>query len=701
MRCIRKPEDAPTCRRCEERGSECISQRYSSQPLHSERVSSRYRISKLESKVAGLGKIVHDIEIKLGNLPTQVPDPTPALALSGPETYESDDNSNISDVPATEPPSHMRSLFQNDWLSVGTDHQNEVLYGRRARASAPLLDTARNALQKLIPSQSEVSHITGSASRWLDLLHTLLPQPFAVKSQQEILECYEDMCKPDTDAISLATWLITIAITAQQIPQENERPFTELHGRHKYSKFCAVVSDIVESTLISNDRLICTVEGLGMAMHFVRLLVSPFYFTYGITDCDYSQMSQGNLRKAWLRLRHFISIAELMGLPNACQAVQFGQGGGSGDYGTHLQRAQLWQSFCSADGISGVVLNLPPSISPYQRPKPQALVVDGVVQPQAYIGRLIEITTKIQYRDNTNITRDSSAGLYASALELDRELKVLASQTPKPWWNRSEEDVKPDHLVQFVHCCINMRIHLPFAMRKDPDEEYFYSRLTCKDACESVTEHYLFLRRELPSGIFLCRCLDLQAFIATVILLLMSNSSPCTDLPNLQIEKVKINSVITQIIEIMYTKSKNTAISHLAQHCVNSIRSLKELLEADFDGSQRQELTLRIPLLGKVHIRRNTYRFTVPNTQEQHSYELPASSGSRKPSEQLLTTQEHICTPLNFNNHMAPNLEALNEPPWDPLSWCIEDQWEDFFRDAIMADEIDQFATWENNYLSS
>jgi hypothetical protein len=106
------PEDAQTCRRCEERGSECIAQTHSSQPLHLQRLSSRYRISKLELKVASLSKIIRDIEIKLGNLPTQVSEPTPALAVSSPETYESDDNSSMSDVLATEPPSHMRSLFQ-------------------------------------------------------------------------------------------------------------------------------------------------------------------------------------------------------------------------------------------------------------------------------------------------------------------------------------------------------------------------------------------------------------------------------------------------------------------------------------------------------------------------------------------------------------------------------------------------------------
>ena len=44
-------------------------------------------------------------------IPYKVLEPTPALAVSSPETYESDDNSSMSDVLATEPLLYMRLLF--------------------------------------------------------------------------------------------------------------------------------------------------------------------------------------------------------------------------------------------------------------------------------------------------------------------------------------------------------------------------------------------------------------------------------------------------------------------------------------------------------------------------------------------------------------------------------------------------------------
>ena len=211
------------------------------------------------------------IQSKLGHQPTAVPEPAVTQAGSSPGTDDSDDDSSVSDVLAAEQPSHLRSLFQNDWLSVDTPRQNAQLQDRKAKASAHLLDVARLALQKLIPPKDELSHMTGSASKWLVLLHALLPQPSVVKSGQEILENYDNMHKPDVDAISLASWLLVVAVTAQKIPQEHDSPGTKFKKCQRLSVFSRAVSDTVEGTILSHDRLIGSIQGLGMAIHFLRL----------------------------------------------------------------------------------------------------------------------------------------------------------------------------------------------------------------------------------------------------------------------------------------------------------------------------------------------------------------------------------------------------------------------------------------------
>jgi len=218
-----------------------------------------------------LSKVVHDIEAKVGYQPAQTPKVTPVHAGSSPGSDESDDDSSISDVLTTNAPSHLRSLFQNDWLSVDPHPQGEQLQEHKGKGSLQLLDTARHALQDLIPSKDEVSNIASFASRWLILLHAMLPQPFAARSQEELLGCYEEMHKPNVDPMILASWLLTIAITAQEIEQEHDSPASQLKGSQRFSSFHRAVSEAVESTILCHDRLMSTAQGLGMAMHFFRL----------------------------------------------------------------------------------------------------------------------------------------------------------------------------------------------------------------------------------------------------------------------------------------------------------------------------------------------------------------------------------------------------------------------------------------------
>ena len=211
------------------------------------------------------------IQVKLGYQPVDVPQPSSIHAGLSPGEEESDEDSNVSEVLVTEQPLYLRSLFHNDWLSVDTGQQDEQLQSRRDRASAHLLDSARETLQKLIPSREDIPQMARTASEWIDLVHAVLPAPFAVSSQQELLDGYDIMLNADVDTMTLAGWLLDLAVTAQQEPFTHGSPTTSLKKFHRVSDFCRAVSDAVENTLISHDRLMGTVHALGTAMHFLRL----------------------------------------------------------------------------------------------------------------------------------------------------------------------------------------------------------------------------------------------------------------------------------------------------------------------------------------------------------------------------------------------------------------------------------------------
>lgn len=281
VRCIRLAEDAESCRRCEERGLACVAQTQSHGRSQRERLPSRYRIAQLECQVAGLSRAVHGIERELGHRPTQILEPRGNLGASASD--DDDDGSSSSEVLVAEQPSHLRSLFQNDWLSLDSQQQAQKLQDRRARASARLLDDARRALQQLIPSKNEISHMVNSTWAFLPLIRHMFPDPYGVASEQELLESYEDMCKPDVDAVRLASWLLVTALTALQTSPERGYSRDELKRRYRRRLyFSRIVSNTVQSTILSHDRLMGTVQALGLAASFLPLWVSScFSFPHG------------------------------------------------------------------------------------------------------------------------------------------------------------------------------------------------------------------------------------------------------------------------------------------------------------------------------------------------------------------------------------------------------------------------------------
>lgn len=246
----------------------CIAQTSSQRRSRRPRLPSRHRIAQLESQVTQLTRVVQGIESKLGGQPSRI------LATgddSNSDHDDSDGESSASEVLAAEQGSHLRSLFQNDWLSVNTHRHEKQAQDRKEKSSAHLLEMARPRLQNLIPSKDEVCDIARFAFDWLAILHLMLPQPFTVRSQSEVLDIYNEMCRPDADVFDLASWLLTIAITAQQIPQDHTSPEDRSKKHHARVELSQDITTTVEDVILSHDRLLGTVQGLGMAIHYIRL----------------------------------------------------------------------------------------------------------------------------------------------------------------------------------------------------------------------------------------------------------------------------------------------------------------------------------------------------------------------------------------------------------------------------------------------
>ncbi|PYH79013.1 hypothetical protein BO82DRAFT_356810 [Aspergillus uvarum CBS 121591] len=591
-----------------------------------------------------------------------------ALSNPSPELEALDDESNTSDILATERPSHLQSLFQNNWLSLDSRQKDGQQQERKERPSSNLLNTAREALQKLIPPKHEVVEMYNSAFEWLKVLHAFLPQPFIAQSKADALGKYDRMIKPDVDTMALASWMLTLAITAQQTPRDGPSTPEQSEKWLKQFELSQAISDAVESTIISHDRLLGTTTGLMLCMHWTRL-----------------QLPQGNFQKAWVRLRHVSAIAELMGLPRAFQASQRNRIPTTNDE-VLLEKTQLWETISAVDRLLGMVLNLPPDTRWHRPIKDEALTVGGVVQPHLYFAKLVNIAGKVQALDELNTAHESTAQLTKSTFEMVEELRSLASQTPESWWTQPIERIKPDNIVQAIHYYVLLRAYMPLALRQTSIEEPFNPQLACFKSCESVIQRNAILLEAVPPGFFFYTMMELHTFTATVILILLSQTSKISQQFSLHVDKAKTEREVQQVIDIMRKRINNTPTSRIAESAVNTLSSLTNLLHEDENVTEERKLILDVPLLGKVHIQRNVRTAPIPTTEKVQ----PSRTPSRPPSR---TSHQPLPPSLGLN---AASSSRQDFPQWDDLSWFIEEDPAYFLQDTLMEDTFDQTTLWYN-----
>lgn len=230
-------------------------------------LSSQTRIVQLESQVQGLNKAVRHIERQLVCRATSTLESQSSIG----QELEINSPGNDSCVSAPDQPAHLRFLFQNDWLSVDGQQNKEHMHEHTSTGYTHSLDTARQALQNLIPSKDEISDLTEFASEWLEMLYAFFPLSFTASSRQEVLDCYEQMHTPDVDTMTLASWLLTVAIAVEQMPEKHEGSATWLRRGEGPLRLSRAISHTMETIVLCNDNLIGSIQGLTASMLFIRL----------------------------------------------------------------------------------------------------------------------------------------------------------------------------------------------------------------------------------------------------------------------------------------------------------------------------------------------------------------------------------------------------------------------------------------------
>ncbi|KAH8652236.1 hypothetical protein BX600DRAFT_472166 [Xylariales sp. PMI_506] len=613
-------EERTACNRCVARGLNCLPQLRQARapPSATANVtgasaetaarggSARDRLGVLEQQMASLAALVRDRSGREGlqvSSSTSSEDPhqqTPpslrhVVVQGGMENIgnELDGRGDIGDT--NNPPSHLRFLFDDfDLLQLG-DADNGAGVQRSIRTSDDYTRIARVNLQALLPSRDEIQSIAGFASDWMVLYHSLFPAYFTFRSGEQLVSSYDRMRHPEAHPVVLSMYLVSVAITTQQLGPEGVDPtFWRGHGE---SKFVSAVCRVVSRTVVENDTLLATVQGVEAAMLFIRLL-----------------LGRGNLKSTWVTLRRVIAVAEVIGLPRAHYEIEGKTGSTSNGHGTENSelealklKAAVWEAVCATDRNFGMMLNLPAGTSRYKFPLDPSIRKGGGVSAQAYNYQLSSISGLVFEIDELYMRAVPQDESYEKVLAADRQLRALAASAGSVWWRTEEGDPLADLMVKFWHCYITARVHLRPAMMRHSDDQYAYSRMTCLDACRNAVRRFLKFRSLTPSGFFVCRMLDVQAFTAATFLLFSSRLSGVTqEPPTLPLRRSwmiepQVTDLIHGLVECFKQISDQPG-SDFAREAVSAISTLESFIQGNSTGSSNN-LTLNIPMLGRASIK--------------------------------------------------------------------------------------------------
>ncbi|OQO01527.1 hypothetical protein B0A48_12562 [Cryoendolithus antarcticus] len=281
--------------------------------------------------------------------------------------------------------------------------------------------------------------------------------------------------------------------------------------------------------------------------------------------------------------------------------------------------------------------------------------------PQAYFCRLADIAGKIPALDDLSIKGRSSRQACDMVLSIDQEFRELTSLAPMSWWDvrPNEKKVTLDLVLQYFQQYFTARAHMQLALHNDRSNTYAYSHMVCTEACRDLAVRYAALRPLVLGGFFPVRLFDVQALTAAIFLLhtcYSPGSSQGMDSTRTPPSLV----LIQQVVDSMDLASKAIGGGHFAQEAARTIRSLSALLSNNHSTDSRY-VSLRVPLLGRIHIRRQDPNLT--------SEEFSTGSSALPPQMQ---EPESAASMQVLETGALANAMPLDGMTTDPNSWLME-----------------------------
>lgn len=324
--------------------------------------------------------------------------------------------------------------------------------------------------------------------------------------------------------------------------------------------------------------------------------------------------------------------------------------------------------------------SLPLATANYPLPKRPIVDCQGQVNPQSYLYNLADIASRVTELDNIYSSGRPLMELFHAVTGTDRELRSLASLTPMSWRKSHWPELSIDALLHYWHQYLTVRTHLQLALKHDEGQQFAFNFSTCLDACQELARRYVSMRPILPAGFFANRVIDLQAFTATVFLLLTSHRTTRGSGTFPQVVDVDVTTgLVDQVVGMMGLAADRAGGDYAHNHAADAIRSLSSLLQQS-QTSESQEITLSLPLIGRIHVSRKSYAAkTVPKQQHATPSQQPqapwqsttAGDGSTGAAQALpfKSSDLHAMDSLSYSMEIPESYPFLTDETFGTEQW--------------------------------
>jgi len=311
-----------------------------------------------------------------------------------------------------------------------------------------------------------------------------------------------------------------------------------------------------------------------------------------------------------------------------------------------------------------MMMNLPCGTASYPFPKPKTVFSDGQLLPHALFASLAHIAQKVLEIDDLFVSNADETVIFQKVLNTDAELREIRDQTPVAWWSIPANSLSVDHVLQYWHSYFTVRTHLVMAMKSGASAQYAYSRSVCTDATRNVAQRYITLRSLIPPGFFAGRIFDLQALTASVFILHSVYSQATPAQSNTGQHEVDLDLI--RRVTVQMENAGNQITGDVAKQGSKAIKSMLEHF-ANPHAAGNRELTLRVPMLGKVHINRKSAgqsqqmqgNIALPQNQASNAGNIPAYYVPSDPNGQYQGTSD-----VDMANAMGWSMDLLGDYPF-------------------------------------